>query len=222
MDNPTDPRTGTVESLSMEFGGLGGTNSFIKGVAHFRYFYPFLKSQTLGTFVVSQGITYGIGTNLESGTGGELPLYERFFPGGVGGPGDVRGYQLYSLGPQVTLFSQNGTPQSVQNIGGSKELLLSNEITFPILSGLGIRGVIFSDAGQSFLLKDDIHHRINLQASSGIRRALEIAVRAAGGGYRFPDQPAAGRPAYRVRGRRRLAAVASSRVSAETDAKNWI
>jgi outer membrane protein insertion porin family len=167
VDNPTDPRTGTVETLSLQFGGLGGTNAFIKGVAHFRYFYPFLKSQTLGTFVVSQGITYGIGSNLESGTGGELPLYERFFPGGVGGPGDVRGYQLYSLGPQVTLFSQNGTPQSVQNIGGSKELLLSNEITFPILSGLGIRGVVFSDAGQSFLLKDDIHLD-DLQASAGI------------------------------------------------------
>ena len=167
VDNPTDPRTGTVETLSLQFGGLGGTNSFIKGVAHFRYFYPFLKSQTLGTFVVSQGITYGIGTNLESGTGGELPLYERFFPGGVGGPGDVRGYQLYSLGPQVTIFSQNGTPLSVQDVGGSKELLLSNEITFPILSGLGIRGVIFSDAGQSFLLKDNIDID-KLQASFGL------------------------------------------------------
>ncbi|MGC1399577.1 outer membrane protein assembly factor BamA [Candidatus Binatus sp.] len=167
VDNPTDPRTGTVETLSLQFGGLGGTNSFIKGVAHFRYFYPFLKSQTLGTFVVSQGITYGIGTNLESGTGGELPLYERFFPGGVGGPGDVRGYQLYSLGPQVTIFSQNGTPLSVQDVGGSKELLLSNEITFPILSGLGIRGVVFSDAGQSFLLKDNIDID-KLQASFGI------------------------------------------------------
>ena len=64
VDNPTDPRTGTVETLSMQFGGLGGTNSFIKGVAHFRYFYPFLKSQTLGTFVVSQGVTFGIGTDL--------------------------------------------------------------------------------------------------------------------------------------------------------------
>ncbi|MFZ0677268.1 outer membrane protein assembly factor BamA [Candidatus Binatus sp.] len=167
VDNPTDPRTGTVETLSLQFGGLGGTNSFVKGVAHFRYFYPFLKSQTLGTFVVSQGVTYGIGTNLESGTGGELPLYERFFPGGVGGPGDVRGYQLYSLGPQVTIFSQNGTPLSVQDVGGSKELLLSNEITFPILSGLGIRGVIFSDAGQSFLLKDSMDIT-KLQASAGV------------------------------------------------------
>ncbi|MGA7873060.1 MAG: outer membrane protein assembly factor BamA [Candidatus Binatus sp.] len=167
VDNPIDPRTGTVESLSMQFGGLGGTNSFIKGVAHFRYFYPFLKSQSLGTFVVSQGITFGIGTNLESGTGGELPLYERFFPGGVGGPGDVRGYQLYSLGPQVTIYNQGGAPLSVQDVGGSKELLLSNEITFPILSGLGIRGVVFSDAGQSFLLKDSLSID-QLQASFGI------------------------------------------------------
>jgi outer membrane protein insertion porin family len=167
VDNPTDPRTGTVESLSMQFGGLGGTNSFIKGVAHFRYFYPFLKSQTLGTFVVSQGVTFGIGTNQANGTGGELPLYERFFPGGVGGPGDVRGYQLYSLGPQVNIFSVNGTPQSVQDIGGSKELLLSNEITFPILSGLGIRGVIFADAGQSFRLKDSLDIT-KLQAAAGI------------------------------------------------------
>ena len=166
VDNPIDPRTGTVESLNMQFGGIGGGNEFLKGVAHFRYFYPFLKSQTLGTFVVSQGVTFGIGTNLQSGTGGELPLYERFFPGGVGGPGDVRGYQLYSLGPQVTIYNPNGTPLSVQDVGGSKELLLSNEITFPILSGLGIRGVVFSDAGQSFLLKDSI--AINkLQASFG-------------------------------------------------------
>jgi len=174
VDNPIDPRTGTVESLSLQFGGIGGSNEFIKSVAHFRYFYPFLKSQSLGTFVVSQGVTFGIGTNLKSGTGGELPLYERFFPGGVGGPGDVRGYQLYSLGPQHTQYSQNGTPLSVQDVGGSEELLLSNEITFPILSGLGIRGVVFSDAGQSFLLHPPPGYKpgslsfTNLQASVGI------------------------------------------------------
>ena len=208
VDNPTDPRTGTVETLSMQFGGLGGTNSFIKGVAHFRYFYPFLKSQTLGTFVVSQGVTFGIGTNLENGTGGELPLYERFFPGGVGGPGDVRGYQLYSLGPQVPIFSQNGTPQSVQDIGGSKELLLSNEITFPILSGLGIRGVIFADAGQAFRLKDSLNIS-DLQAAAGNWRTLEIAIRAAGGGYRFSDQPEAGGPEHGFRSRRGIATIAA-------------
>ena len=166
VDNPTDPRTGTVESLSLEFGGFGSSEQFVKGVAHFRYFYPFLKSQTFGTFVLSQGVTFGIGTNLSSGTGGELPLFERFFPGGVGGPGDVRGYQLYSLGPQVPIFSGGGAPLSVQNVGGSKELLFSNEITFPILSGLGIRGVVFTDAGQAFRLKDSLDIT-QLQAAVG-------------------------------------------------------
>ncbi len=167
VDNPIDPRTGTVASLNLQLGGLGGSSRFIKGIVHGRYFYPFLKSQTLGTWVVSQGITFGIGTDLHGASGGELPLYERFFPGGVGGPGDVRGYQLYSLGPQVTIFNPSGQPISVQGVGGSKELLLSNEITFPILSGLGIRGVVFADAGQAFRLSDSLDIT-KLQAAYGI------------------------------------------------------
>jgi outer membrane protein insertion porin family len=167
VDNPVDPRSGTNFTFSGEIGGLGGGNYFAKGVLHGRYFYPFLKSPTLGTWVVSQGLTFGIGTNLTSGSGGEMPLYERFFPGGVGGEGDLRGYQLYSLGPQVTIFSPGGQPISVQTVGGSKELLLSNEITFPILSGLGLRGVIFSDAGNAFRLRDSLSPT-NWLASYGI------------------------------------------------------
>ena len=168
VDNPVDPRSGSVQSLTLQLGGVGPGEAFIKGVAHFRYFYPFLQSPVFGNWVVSQGVTFGIGTNLRGGTGGELPLYERFFPGGVGvgSQGDVRGYQLYSLGPTVTIFNQQGIPISVQNIGGSKELLISNEITFPLLSGLGIRGVVFMDAGQAFRLTDSLDIT-KLQASFG-------------------------------------------------------
>ena len=166
VDNRVDPRSGTVLSLNSQFGGLGGTNSFVKGVLHGRYFYSFLKSPTWGTWVLSQGLTFGIGTSLTTGQGGELPLYERFFPGGVGGPGDVRGYQLYSLGPLVTIYNAVGQPVSVQNIGGSKELIFSNEVTFPILSGLGLRGVVFSDAGQSYTLHQSMNPE-SLQASVG-------------------------------------------------------
>jgi outer membrane protein insertion porin family len=166
VDNRIDPRSGTVLSLNSQFGGLGGGNNFVKGVLHGRYFFSFLKSPTWGTWVLSQGLTFGIGTNLSTGQGAELPLYERFFPGGVGGPADVRGYQLYSLGPLVTVFNGAGQPVSVQNIGGSKELIFSNEITFPILSGLGLRGVIFSDAGQSYLLHQSMNPT-TLQASWG-------------------------------------------------------
>jgi len=66
----------------------------------------------------------------------------------------VRGYELYSLGPQVTLYDQQGTPFAVEQVGGSQELILSGETTFPIYSPFGLRGATFVDAGNSFYLHD--------------------------------------------------------------------
>ncbi len=167
VDNPIDPRSGSIESLSAEIAGVGPGTSFVKAVAHARFFYTFIKSATFGQWVFSPGVTYGIGTTLSPGNGSELPLYERFFPGGVGGQGDVRGYQLYSLGPQVLLLNQAGVPLQIENIGGSKEVILNGEITFPILTGLGIRGVIFADAGQAYRLSESVTLS-SLQAAYGI------------------------------------------------------
>jgi len=168
VDNPFDPRTGSIQSLDMEVSGLGGGTSFLKGVFHMRYFFPFIRSPEWGEWVFSPSFTYGAGTLLSSGQGSELPLYERFFPGGNQGSSSVRGYELYSLGPQVALFSQTGQPFAVEQIGGSYEMISSGEVTFPILSSLGIRGATFIDAGQAYLwhtppsLSTD-----NLQAASG-------------------------------------------------------
>jgi len=167
VDNPIDPRSGSIESLNIEIAGIGPGTAFLKAVAHARFFYTFIKSATFGQWVFSPGVTYGIGTTLSQGLGGELPLYERFFPGGVGGQGDVRGYELYSLGPNVLLLNQFGAPQAIENIGGSKELILNGEITFPILSGLGIRGVVFADAGQAYRLSDSVTLN-SLQSAYGI------------------------------------------------------
>ncbi len=167
VDNPIDPRSGSIESLNVELAGIGPGVAFIKALVHARLYYTFLKSATFGQWVFSPGVTYGIGTTLSPGQGNELPLYERFFPGGVGGQGDVRGYQLYSLGPEVLLLNQDGTPLQIENTGGSKELLLDGEISFPILSGLGIRGVVFADAGQAYNLSQSITPS-SLQAAYGI------------------------------------------------------
>jgi len=166
VNNPIDPRNGSVQTLTVQLAGLGGSNYFVKGVFHTRYFFSFIDNPVLGNWVYSIGGDYGIGNNLKSGTAGELPLSERFFPGGTGGGGDVRGYELYRLGPQVTLFNKFGQPISYQGVGGSREILLSNEVTFPILEGLGIRGVIFVDAGNSFRLADSFNLK-KLQASYG-------------------------------------------------------
>ncbi len=151
VDNPLDPRSGSVNNFNLELAGLGGT-SFVKGLFHSRFFFSYLKSPRWGEWVFSPGVTYGIGTSLGGSRGVELPLYERFFPGGLGGGGDVRGYQIYSLGPQVTLFNPVGVPFGIEQVGGSQELLLSGETTFPILQSFGIRGALFIDAGNSFFL----------------------------------------------------------------------
>jgi outer membrane protein insertion porin family len=165
VDNPLDPRSGSVNNVNVELAGLGGT-SFVKALVHSRFFFSYLKSPRWGEWVFSPGVTYGIGTSLGGSNGSELPLYERFFPGGLGGGGDVRGYQIYSLGPQVTLFNQAGTPFGIEQVGGSQELLLSGETTFPILQSFGIRGALFLDAGNSFFLNQNITLN-GLQAASG-------------------------------------------------------
>jgi outer membrane protein insertion porin family len=110
------------------------------------------------------GGDFGIGTNFRRGTSGELPLFERFFPGGIG---SVRGYEYYRLGPREVLFNQFGQPFAFEDVGGSKELILTNEVTFPLIEGLGIRGVVFLDAGNSFRLRESIGLN-KLQAAYGL------------------------------------------------------
>jgi outer membrane protein insertion porin family len=166
VDNPTDPRSGSVMSLNLELAGLGG-QAFVKGVFHSRFFYPYIKSPKWGEWVAALGATYGVGTSLGGSNGSELPLYERFFPGGLGGEGDVRGYQLYSLGPQVTQYNQQGIPFQVEQVGGSQELLLSGETTFPIWTSFGIRGATFLDAGNAFFLNQS-WGLDDLQAAAGL------------------------------------------------------
>jgi len=168
VDNPTDPRTGSVQSLNLELAGLGGSK-FAKGVFHTRFFFPYIKSPRWGEWVFSPGLTYGIGTSLGGGKGSELPLYERFFPGGVGGGGEVRGYALYSLGPQVTLYDQQGVPFAIEQVGGSQELLVNAETTFPIWSALGLRGAAFVDAGNAYYLSQSPFSHLQTAIGAGVR-----------------------------------------------------
>ena len=153
VDNPVDPRHGSIQSLSVDIAGLGGDNYFVKGLAHARFFFSFIDSPAFGNWVYSIGGDYGIGTNLQGGTGGELPLYERFFPGGIN---SVRGYKFYSLGPRVVIHDVFGQPIAYDEVGGSKELLLNTEVTFPILEALGLRGVVFLDAGNAYRLQESM------------------------------------------------------------------
>ena len=165
-NHPFDPTAGSLQDLSFQFAGIGGESKFIKAEARTRWYYPFYKSPSLGTFVFSIGGNLGYGL----GYGGhrELPLFERYFPGGIN---SVRGFRILSLGPRNTISDSTGRFLRSDPVGGSQQLIFNNEIIFPIVESLGLKGVLFFDAGNAF------------SAAQGI--TMDEMRLATGGGFRW-------------------------------------
>ena len=89
-----------------------------------------------------------------------VPVFLRYFLGGIL---DVRGYRLRTLGPRLPLtatLDPNGSPSvSAQgwpgaNIGGNLQAYSNVEFEFPVLDKVGIRGVAFFDAGNTWNLEN--------------------------------------------------------------------
>jgi outer membrane protein insertion porin family len=80
-----------------------------------------------------------------------VPIFARFFLGGIF---DVRGYRLRSIGPRLPLNrSTDPNTQLVPfgaNIGGNMQWYNNLELEFPIIQKVGIRGVVFIDAGNTW------------------------------------------------------------------------
>lgn len=164
-NHPFDPTSGSLQDLSFEFAGIGGQSKFIKAEARTRYYYPFWKSPWLGTFVFSVGGNLGYGL----GYGGrrELPLFERYFPGGIN---SVRGFRILSLGPREPGVNAFGNLTRRDAIGGSQQLVFNNEIIFPIVESLGLKGVVFLDAGNAFSAAQGIDMgEMRLATGAGLR-----------------------------------------------------
>ena len=163
--HPFDPTSGSLQDLSFEWAGLGGQSKFIKAEARGRWYYPFYKSPAWGTFVFAFGSNFGYGL----GYGGvrDLPLFERYFPGGIN---SVRGFRILSMGPRNNVIDSFGTLVRRDPIGGSSQLIFNNEIIFPIVESLGLKGVTFVDAGNAFSASDPIDMgQMRVTAGGGFR-----------------------------------------------------
>ncbi len=82
-----------------------------------------------------------------------VPLPERFLLGGIN---SIRGFQLWSLGPQVKVSDTQDPNAFLRplSVGGNLQLIWNAEIEFPILAAVNIKGVIFFDAGNAYNLED--------------------------------------------------------------------
>ena len=82
-----------------------------------------------------------------------VPIFERYFVGGIY---DIRGFAPRSLGPVINA-PVTQAPDAVLTefrIGGNAQVIGNAEIEFPLFDKVGIRGVVFTDIGNSFNLED--------------------------------------------------------------------
>ena len=138
------PTAGTRSVMSVKLAGLGGDNRFMRSDASLTWYYPIFKNFEWGeSFAVMLGGRIGYAA---SWTDRELPLFERYFAGGIN---SVRGFEYRTLGPREC---PNDDPDcdDPENIGGNKQLILKTELHFPILDQWGFRGSLFFDQGQAF------------------------------------------------------------------------
>src|SRR6266436_7722924 len=90
LNHAFDPTAGSLQDVSLEVAGLGGER-FMKAEARERWYRTFWRSKALGDFTYSFGGTLGYGLLGNGGVNGnELPLFERYFPGGID---TIRGFK---------------------------------------------------------------------------------------------------------------------------------
>lgn len=129
-DNYLDPSRGSRNAVAFTLAGLGGNNAFIKGEADSAWYFPL--GETTFMFRGRFGYARGIFNK-------ELPLYERFYVGGIY---TVRGLGFGIAGPK--------DPSTGDPIGGTEELIFNTDYVFPILPEMKLKGVVFFDAGNSY------------------------------------------------------------------------
>jgi outer membrane protein insertion porin family len=147
-DSLIDPTKGSKNSVFLTISGLGGTNKFIKSVIDSGWYFPVGKT----TVLLRGRVGYATGFFNK-----ELPLYERFYIGGIN---TIRGLGFGEGGPR-------GSDGKV--IGGTKELILNAEYIFPIYTEAKLKGVVFFDAGRAYDTSETFGSDLRYTSGAGIR-----------------------------------------------------
>jgi len=148
IDNPLNPSRGSRQDVATEITGLGGNEQYYLVTGRNQFYHPLLETDW-GNLVFSWRTRVGYG---ETFNNEPLPLFRRFFPGGID---SVRGFRNRTLGPR----DERGN-----EFGGSKELVNNLELIFPLVRAAGLNGVVFYDVGEAFDDRESIRLRELRQA----------------------------------------------------------
>jgi outer membrane protein insertion porin family len=144
-DNRLFPTAGVYLRASVELADtlFGSHNQYLREQLTGRFYYPLASWLT---FKVNTETGYVTSPSKEG-----VPIFARTFLGGIF---DLRGFPYRSVGPRIPLTSStdpNSTPTSNgSNIGGNLSYYQNVELEFSIFEAVGIKGVIFTDAGNAW------------------------------------------------------------------------
>lgn len=138
-NNRMETTGGHYLSVSEEFAGLGGNRTFARTIADARFYRKIWGDLTFRT-------------KFEAGTiwdykGDGVQRNERFL---LGGSSNLRGYSFASVGPSNNVYDPRYSKTVSYNAGGFHELIFMSELEYPIVRDIGLKAVIFYDAGDSF------------------------------------------------------------------------
>jgi outer membrane protein insertion porin family len=155
-DNRLFPTQGIFLQASTEFASdlIGSEFNYLRNrlTARFYYYLGGGTGQPGSGFVLKLNTEAGLITSPDAAG---VPLFQRYFLGGIL---DIRGFLLRSIGTRLPLTSTldpNAPPiPNGANIGGNLQAYENLELEFPIFDKVGIRGVIFFDAGNAWNLEN--------------------------------------------------------------------
>jgi len=178
-DNLFNSTSGTYMEWKNELAGsfLRGTDTFVRSVGRFKYFYPWKRSTILATALE-------IGWMDFFGKSRDIPLNERFY---AGGPNSLRGFGYQMAGP----LDAEDDP-----IGGRLKLVWNLlEIRQSLYKMIGI--VFFADVGNVWLEPKDFHFN-DLRSCVGLGLRANTPVGIVRLDYGINLQPKKGEPSGKL------------------------
>ncbi len=163
LNHAFDPTGGSRQILSAEIAGLGGETDFIKIDASARWYWPAGKIPGNRELTYSLGAALGYGVGDSGRSGEELPVFDRYFPGGMN---SHRAFDARDMGPTQQVCDEFGDNCDREEIGGSAELVVNNELIVPVVPEAGVKLVLFLDVGQAYL-RDDAYDVGDLEYGVG-------------------------------------------------------
>lgn len=159
-DNPFMPSRGYIAETSLEVAGLDV--EIVKFIISGKKYSTLHNSKKRGKQILTFSGTLGL---VETTSGADVPIFERFFAGGTG---SIRGFRFRGASPV----------EDEQQVGGDIMLLGSVEYDVPIIKNL-LRTVAFMDAGKADKDISDLNfENFRAAAGFGFRVSLPILGRA--------------------------------------------